>query len=113
MATPQHNRKGALCIYVVSFRFFPSLSLPFLSIRFLQDKGRQDHSLTLLVAVPELFSPKRSFNSLGVKLSKPEDDESIEKLALVMFDTRTMKVSAHQAVPSFSELRLVGLPLPA
>lgn len=33
------------------------------------------------------------FNSLGVKLSNPNDADSIEKLALVMFDTRTIKVS--------------------
>lgn len=32
-----------------------------------------------------------SFNSLGVKLSNPDDADSIEKLALVMFDTRTIK----------------------
>lgn len=32
-----------------------------------------------------------SFKSLGVKLSNPDDDDSIEKLALVMFDTRNIK----------------------
>lgn len=32
-----------------------------------------------------------SFNSLGVKLSNPDDADSIEKLALVMFDTRTIR----------------------
>lgn len=32
-----------------------------------------------------------SFNGLGVKLSNPDDADSVEKLALVMFDTRTIK----------------------
>lgn len=32
-----------------------------------------------------------SFQRLGVKLSNPDDADSIEKLALVMFDTRTIK----------------------
>ncbi|CAM9617994.1 unnamed protein product, partial [Discosporangium mesarthrocarpum] len=32
-----------------------------------------------------------SFKRLGVKLSDPDDADSIEKLALVMFDTRTIK----------------------
>ncbi|CAM9813549.1 unnamed protein product, partial [Sphacelaria rigidula] len=31
------------------------------------------------------------FNKLGAKLSNPDDADSIEKLALVMFDTRTIK----------------------
>ena len=35
--------------------------------------------------------PSCSFNGLGVKLSNPDDDDSVEKLALVMFDTRTIK----------------------
>lgn len=42
--------------------------------------------------VPLLLVFGDSFNRLGVKLSKPGDDHSIEKLALVMFDTRTIKV---------------------
>lgn len=40
---------------------------------------------------PPLPCPSCSFNGLGVKLSNPDDDDSVEKLALVMFDTRTIK----------------------
>lgn len=48
------------------------------------------HAQVSLNSVPP--SPVRcSFNGLGVKLSSPDDADSIEKLALVMFDTRTIK----------------------
>lgn len=54
-----------------------------------------------------------SFNSLGVKLSKPEDDESVEKLALVMFDTRNIKVRGQAyACPPDPRLSILTIPRP-
>ncbi|CAM9218186.1 unnamed protein product, partial [Ectocarpus sp. 13 AM-2016] len=60
-----------------------------------KELGRQDREkvANLILAVSSHASPDivRCFNGLGVKLSNPDDADSIEKLALVMFDTRTIK----------------------
>ncbi|CBN74513.1 ABC transporter-like protein [Ectocarpus siliculosus] len=73
----------------------PKLRIGLLDWGQTKELGRQDREkvANLILAVSSHASPDivRCFNGLGVKLSNPDDADSIEKLALVMFDTRTIK----------------------
>ncbi|CAM9878362.1 unnamed protein product [Laminaria digitata] len=73
----------------------PKLRIGLLDWGQTKELTRQDREkvANLILAVSSKLSPDivHCFKKLGVKLSNPDDADSIEKLALVMFDTRTIK----------------------